>query len=282
MTSFLHNFKPDPIMFSFFSIDIYWYGFFIVLAVISALLISLFLGKRNGINKDDLFDLFFYLIVFGLIGARVYDIFLELPHYIENPTDTFKIWQGGLAIHGGILAGIIVLWFFVKKKKIRGLSYASFWDDLFSLSFIVTPGLALAQSIGRWGNYFNQELFGLPTSSFWGIPIDRLNRPVEYFDQEYFHPTFLYESFGSFLIFLILIFIHFNFLKNKKEASFKTKFFVTATYFIGYSVLRFFLEFVRIDFSPVILGLRAPQLFSLIAVFLFAFLFIIFKNKKLI
>lgn len=282
MISFLHSFKPDPIMFSFFSIDIYWYGFFIVLAVSSAILLSLFLGRRNGFDKDELFDLFFYLILFGLIGARIYDIFLELPYYIENPVDVLKFWQGGLAIHGGILAGVFVLWFFIKKRKIKGLAYNNFWDDIFSLAFITAPGLALGQSIGRWGNYFNQELFGGPTNLPWGIPIDIINRPADYIGQEYFHPTFLYESIGSFLIFLVLIFVHLFLLKTRKKPDFKMKLFVVAFYFIGYSVLRFFLEFIRVDFSPEFFNLRFPQVVSILIVFLFVFLCIKLNNKKII
>ncbi|HNV12438.1 MAG TPA: prolipoprotein diacylglyceryl transferase [bacterium] len=281
MIKFLHNFEPDPVLLSLSFIKIYWYGFFMVLAIVSALIVVLLLAKIYKINKDDLFDLSFYLIIFGVIGARIYDVFLEWRYYLENPFDVFKIWQGGLAIHGGILAGIIVLYFFVKKKKIRGLEYNSFWNDFFSVSFLIVPGLALAQAIGRWGNYFNQELFGKPTSVSWGIPINLINRPPEYVFEEFFHPTFLYESLGSLLIFVILLFLHFYFLK-KKKSNFNSKFLITAVYLILYSILRFSLEFIRIDFAPNFLGLRFPQFMSVVVVLTVFVFWFRFYNKKLI
>jgi phosphatidylglycerol:prolipoprotein diacylglycerol transferase len=279
MFKFLHSFEPSPVLISFGLIKIHWYGFFIVLAIILALLTSLSLAKKYKINRDDLFDLSFYLIIFGIIGARIYDGFLEWEYYSKNPLDILKIWQGGLAIHGGILAGFIVLYFFVKKKKIRGLSGQNFWDDFFSLSFIIVPGLALAQAIGRWGNYFNQELFGRPTKLAWGIPINILNRPVEYIFNDFFHPTFLYESLGSIFIFIVLICLHFYFFK-KNKINFRTKLLISVTYLILYSVLRFFLEFIRIDFAPVFLGLRFPQVMSLLIIILSFFLIFKFYYKK--
>lgn len=252
-----------------------------VLAISLALLLVLFLAKKHKINKDDLFDLSFYLIVFGVIGARFYDVFLEWKYYIKYPLDVFKIWQGGLAIHGAILAGVLVIYFFVKKKKIRGLKYNNFWDDFFSLTFIIVPALALAQSIGRWGNYFNQELFGKSTNLPWGIPINILNRPVEYISNDFFHPTFLYESIGSFLIFVFLLFLHFYFLK-KDRIEFKEKFLISVAYLILYSVLRFSLEFIRIDFAPELFGLRFPQIMSLLIITVSLFLFSKFYYKKII
>ncbi|PKM91163.1 prolipoprotein diacylglyceryl transferase [Candidatus Falkowbacteria bacterium HGW-Falkowbacteria-1] len=280
MINFLHTFEPNSLMFSFAFIKIHWYGFFVVLAIVSALFISLFLGKKYKINKDDLFDLFFYLIIFGVFGARIYDVFLEWRYYIDNPFDIIKIWQGGLAIHGAILAGVIVLCFFVKNKKIRGLENKSFWDDFFSLSFLIVPGLALGQAIGRFGNYFNQELFGRPTDFPWGIPINILNRPIEFISSKFFHPTFLYESLGSFAIFIFLFSVHFYLLK-KSKATFTTKFFVTSSYLILYSILRFSLEFVRIDFAPEFLGLRFPQVMSVVIVFLLLFLGFKFYSLKM-
>lgn len=283
MINFLHSFNPSPVLVDFTFVKIYYYGLFIVLAIILALLVSGFLANRYKINKDDFFDLSFYLIIFGVIGARIYDCFLEWRYYLENPWDVFKIWQGGLSIHGGILAGILVFCFFIKRRKIRGLSGDNFWLDFFSLSFIITPGLALAQAVGRWGNYFNQELFGKPSDLPWSIPINILNRPVEYIFNDFFHPTFLYESLGSFFIFILLISAHFYFLKKRKgEINFRIKFFLSIAYLILYSVLRFFLEFIRIDFATMFLGLRFPQAMSLLIVFVCIFLIFRFKYKKLI
>lgn len=252
-------------MLSFGVLRIYWYGFFIVLGVSLALLVVLFLAKKYRINKDDILDLSFYLFVFGVIGARIYDIFLEWEYYLEYPLDTLKIWEGGLAIHGGILVGILVIYFFIKKKKIKGLVGQSLLEKFFSLSSLVVVGVSLGQTIGRWGNYFNQELFGRPTNVAWGIYIDPINRPLEYLYSSWFHPTFLYESIGCLIIFLILISCHWIFLKKKKNG-FKSNVLIVSLYLILYSVLRFSLEFVRIDFAPTFLGWRWPQIMSLLLI----------------
>ncbi len=272
MFNFLHTFQPQSVLISFGPITIYWYGFFIVLGILAAVLVAYKLAKYYQIKRDLIFDLSFWLVIGGLIGARIYDVFLFLPYYLKNPIDALKIWQGGLAIHGGIIAGVIIIWFFARKKKIN------FWK----LTALIIPGLALAQTIGRWGNYFNQELFGLPTSLSWGIPINIINRPLEYISTEFFHPTFLYESLGNLLIFLILIIINIYFIKKKRLTN---HFFVwiTALYMILYSILRFSLEFIRLDETPYFLFLRWPQIISLILITI-AILLLIFnphaKKKK--
>jgi phosphatidylglycerol:prolipoprotein diacylglycerol transferase len=270
MIHFLHTFSPTAILFSFGSLAIHWYGLFLVLAMIAAMLVAIYLGQKYNIKKDDIFDLSFYLILGGLLGARIYDIFLELPYYIQHPWQTLKIWEGGLAIHGGIIAGLIILVIFAKRKKIN------FW----TLTAIITPALALGQAIGRWGNYFNQELYGLPTNLPWGIPIDTLNRPVEFIGEKYFQPTFLYESLGSLLIFLALLIINWTLLKNK-ESSRKINgglsILPLAFYVILYSILRFCLEFIRIDAAPNVWGWRWPQIISLALIF-FILILIFYKT----
>jgi len=272
MINWLHTFHPQPILFSFNFIHIYWYGFFIVLGIITALGLSFKLAKYYKVDSDSLFDLSFWLIINGLIGARIYDIFLQLPYYINTPLAVFKIWQGGLAIHGAIIASLITIYFFAKKRKI------SPWR----LISLVVPGLALAQAIGRFGNYFNQELFGLPTSLPWGIPIDLANRPWDYLGSSYFQPTFLYESLGCLLIFLLLTGLNLILIKRNNLNNY---YFVlmASLYMVLYSILRFALEFIRIDFSPIFLGLRWPQIISL-AFILISLGFLIFnphaKTKK--
>jgi len=265
MFSFLHTFNPQPILISLGPISIYWYGVFIVLGIIGALLITFKLTKYYKISRDTVFDLTFWLIIGGISGARIYDIFLELPYYIHHPLQTLKIWQGGLAIHGAIIAGLIIVYFFAKKNKLN------FWQ----LTSLLVPGLAFAQALGRWGNYFNQELFGLPTTQPWGIPINLLNRPLTYLTDKYFQPTFLYESLGCLIIFVILFALNLYFIKKKRL---ETKFYVwsTALYMILYSILRFSLEFIKIDKTPEVLGLRWPQIISLVIIIISVF--IISKN----
>jgi phosphatidylglycerol:prolipoprotein diacylglycerol transferase len=255
MLNFLRNFHPDPILASFAGITVNWYGFFIVVGVILAILIAIKLGTYYKIDKDTIFDLSFWLLISGIIGARLYHILLKFPYYIENPAQMIKIWQGGLAIHGALIAGLLVLFVFTQKKKIN------FWK----MGAVLAPGVALAQAVGRWGNYFNQELFGKPTDLPWGIPIETMHRPIEYISYSYFHPAFLYESLGNLIIFLILISIHIYLIKKDKIKN--LYFFITIMlYLILYSILRFFTEFIRIDETPLIRGVRTPQIASIIII----------------
>ncbi len=305
--SFLHTFHPQPILISFGPINIHWYGLLVVLGILAAIFTALKLAGYYNIKKEVIIDLSFYLVIFGIIGARLYDVLLELPYYLNHPLDIFKIWQGGLAIHGAIIAGIAVIWLFAKKRQLN------FW----LLAAIITPGLALAQAIGRWGNYFNQELFGAPTGLPWGIPIDLINRPIKYIGYEFFHPTFLYESIGNFVIFFILIAIHDRIIKKKNinpaeqnmfhvspaahraagqvcfpgraplaasrfrgQARSGAGMFHVLSYAILYSFLRFSTEFIRIDKTPEIFSLRFPQIISLIIIFLSIALLLLPKIKS--
>lgn len=265
MITFLHTYLPIKIFFSLGFIHIYWYGFFLVLGMLSALAITIYLAKYYQVSRDTVFDLAFWLIIGGLIGARVYDIFLQLSDYLDSPWQIFKIWQGGLAIHGAIIAGLIITAIYARRHRIN------FWH----LSALLVPGLALGQAIGRWGNYFNQELFGLPTKLAWGIPIDIVNRPIIYSQETYFQPTFLYESLGLLIIFSLLL-IYNIYLHKKNSFSALTDVWSTALYMILYSILRFSLEFIRIDYAPNFLGLRWPQFISLIIIIL-ASILLIFK-----
>lgn len=256
MFNFLHTFNPSPIIASIGPINIYWYGFFILLATLTSLTVSLYLAKLHKLKTDIMIDLAFWLIISGLLGARAYAALLELPYFLANPLNIFKIWQGGLAIHGAIIGGLVALWLFTKKNKFNFLQLAA----------IIITALPLGQAIGRWGNYFNQELFGYPTNLPWGIPINPINRPLDYLNAQYFQPTFLYESLGNFLIFIILFAFHYLIIK-KNKASGSAYFLLLASYFLLYSILRFFTEFIRIDATPIVFGLRFPQLISLVIIF---------------
>jgi phosphatidylglycerol:prolipoprotein diacylglycerol transferase len=230
-------------------ITIYWYGVFIVLGILLAILTAIKLAGIYKISKDTIIDLAFWLVIAGVIGARLYDVMLSWKYYQLYPGDIIKVWQGGLAIHGAIFGGALALWIYVKKYKL----------DLWNLAAVIVPGLALAQAVGRWGNYFNQELFGRPTGLPWGIPIEPANRLTDYFNYAYFHPVFLYESIGSLFIFGVLMGLHYF---MKKQDSFRPRI-ILGTYLVLYSFLRFTIEFWRIDPTPIILGLRAPQAVSL-------------------
>lgn len=267
--NFLHTNIPKAILISIGPVNIYWYGLFIVSGLLLAMLTAFKLADYYNIKKDTIIDLTFWLIIGGIAGARIYHIGLELPYYLDNPLEMFKVWHGGLAIHGGITAGLIIIWVFSKRHKIN------FW----LLGSIIVPGLALAQAVGRWGNYFNQEIFGKQTDMPWGIPIEIAKRPAEYIVYTYFHPTFLYISIGNFLIFVALIYFHAWIIKNKKHDNFYYAL-CAASYLIMYSILRFSLEFVRIDRTPEILGLRFPQIVSIFIILVISsYIFYAFRKN---
>ena len=249
MINFLHTYSPVRELISIGPLTIYWYGVFIVLGILLAIFTAIKLAGRYKISKDTIIDLAFWLVIAGVIGARLYDVMLSWQYYRLYPADILKIWQGGLAIHGAIGGGALALWIYIKKYKL----------DFWKLAAVIVPGLALAQAVGRWGNYFNQELFGRPTGLPWGIPIDPANRLTDYFNFAYFHPVFLYESIGNLFIFLVLMRIH---GRMKKQDFFRPKV-ILGAYLVLYSILRFTIEFWRIDPAPIILGLRAPQAVSL-------------------
>jgi len=236
--------------------------------------VMLRLAKKQNISEETILDLLFWLVIGGLIGARLYDVILELPYYLKQPLAILKVWQGGLAVHGAIIGCAAALFIFAKKRRL----------DLWLLTALVATAAPLAQAIGRWGNYFNQELIGRPTDLPWGIPIDLAHRPLEYLNFSYFHPTFLYESIGNIIIFFILITLqikiisHFDSISKLPITNYKLQIFV---YLILYSILRFLLEFIKIDRTPELFGLRWPQIASLgLMLISIVGLFIIYKRPK--
>ncbi|TSC95575.1 MAG: prolipoprotein diacylglyceryl transferase [Parcubacteria group bacterium Athens1014_10] len=256
MLNFFHTYNPSPIIFQISRIAFYWYGLFMILGMLFGLFVILKLAKLYKIEKERVLDLSFLLIIFGIIGARLFAIFYYWDYFCKYPLDAFKIWQGGLSIHGAIIAGIIVLFFHFKRHK----------DSFWLLADLIVPGLILGQAIGRWGNYFNQELYGKPTSLFFGIPISLANRVFGYESFNYFHPAFLYESALNLIIFAVLIYLHKRRLKNNKKTGENIYGGIFLAYLILYSVNRFFLEFLRIDIQPAFLSLRFAQWISLLIV----------------
>ncbi|MCD4761211.1 prolipoprotein diacylglyceryl transferase [bacterium] len=257
---FWQNFLPAPVIFSIGPVSIHWYGLILVLAIIASSLYAKHnLISRVGLSKRKAEDLFFYVIIFGLIGARFgHVVFFNLAYYIQNPADIIKVWQGGLSIQGALLFGLITFIIWARKNKIN------FWR----LTDLVVPSVALGQAIGRWGNYFNQELFGRPV--IWGIPINQIHRVGGYEQFSYFHPTFLYESILNLLVFFTL---H-KLLKYKLRIGT-----LTLLYFGFYSLIRFLMEFVRIDQTFLVFGIRLPQLISVL-VFIGVIYLIFYINKR--
>ena len=271
MINFLHTFIPQPILFELGPIKIHWYGFLMVVGGLVGFYVVLRLAKFYKIKKETLYDLAFYFTLAAVLGGRIYYVLYSWSYYKDNLFDIFKIWEGGLAVHGVLIGGFLAIYFFCRKKQLKFLTIAD----------LAVAGFVIGQVIGRWGNYFNQEIFGLPTDLAWGIPIEVARRPLEYISARYFHPTCLYESFFNLIIFADVVALHY--LKIKKAPAFLFDGAIFFYYIMAYSVLRFCLEFVRIDQSPLVFGIRWAQLFSALlfvgAAGIYVFLFV--KKKKM-
>lgn len=219
----------NAILFDFGFIKIYWYSFILFIAMLLAGSVALKESKKRNISEDFMINLFFFTIPISLIGARLYFVVFHLDYYREHISEIFKVWQGGLAIHGGILAGLIFIIFYSKKHKINTKR----------LLDIIVVSLLLGQAIGRWGNFFNGEAHGSLTSleSLQWLP----NFIVEgmCIDGLYYQPTFLYESMWCLLGFILFLFIRRrNYLKLGQ---------LTSLYMIWYGIGRFVIEWFRTD-----------------------------------
>lgn len=249
----ISNFQsPGDIAFNIFGFSVYYYGVILSLATLIGFYTAYNLYKKFYEYQNAKFILDFspYLIFFGIFGARLYYCIVNYSYYIEKPFEIFNIRQGGLSIHGMILSGIIALYIFAKLYKISFRKLA----DVFLCSSI------LAQSIGRWGNFFNSEAFGSPTNLPWKLYIPITHRPTQYINNEYFHPTFLYESLLDLFVFLILLFLF------KKYS--KTPGIIAGLYLILYSSVRIFVEHYRVDSVLNIYGYPVAQIFSIFLIIL--------------
>ncbi len=255
-------------------LTIRWYGLLISISVIIGLFISKKLAKSRNINPQYISDILPSLIISSIIGARAYYVIFEWRQYSGNnfftSFDLFNnvikipsllaIWQGGIAIHGGLIGGFLCILFFCKSKNIH---LKTFID-------ILIPSIILGQSIGRWGNFFNNEAFGIPTDLPWKLFIPIQNRPIEFINYQFFHPTFIYESLWNFLIFVFLITIFYQ--QNNKNSV--RPGFISCLYLIGYSFGRFCIEGLRID--PLCIGGIPPfcdgglRVAQFISIFLFS------------
>ncbi len=240
----------NRVAFSLFGIDVMWYGILISIGMMVAMAISLKESKRVGINEEVIVDLALFLIPLGVVGARIYYVIFSWQEYVANPMDIFNIRGGGLAIHGGIIAGILTGLVFSKIKKI----------DFFKLADLVVLGLPLAQAIGRWGNFINQEAHGGATNLPWAIMVDG----------QRVHPTFLYESIWDLLIFLFI------FLRRKNK---KYEGEIIVQYIIFYSIGRFFIEGLRTD-SLMLGPIRMAQAISLLGIIIGLILHIVLLKRR--
>lgn len=240
----------DPIAFKLGPLSVNWYGIIIVFGMIAAIFLTIKEGEKRGISEEFIVDTAFWTLPLGILGARLYYVLFELGYYINNPMSIFAVWEGGLAIYGGIIAGALTIYWRAKKEDIP----ISLMID------IIAPHVLLAQSIGRWGNFINQEAHGGEVSRQF---LENLMLPefiIEgmHIKGVYYQPTFLYESLWTLLGFALIVAI-----RNKENFLLRGE--ATAGYLIWYGIGRFFIEGLRTD-SLYLGPIRVSQLLSLVLV----------------
>jgi phosphatidylglycerol---prolipoprotein diacylglyceryl transferase len=252
--------------------EIHYYGVIIMLGAVLAAWLASKQSARAGENPETVWDFMPWVLIFGIIGARIWHILtptdfnqslgLATNYYFTHPLDALDIRNGGLGIPGAVVGGVAALFVYCRKHKLA----FSHWLDY------LAPGLALAQSIGRWGNFVNQELYGAPTNLPWKLFIDAAHRITGYENVEYYHPLFLYESLFNLLNAGLLFWL------SRKKADLLKSGDLFLIYLINYSFARFFLEFIRLDASSIG-GINANQ--TLMAVtFIASVIGLVIKHRK--
>ena len=256
----------NPELINIGGLSIRWYSVLILCGILIAIFLAEKEGKKRRLSKDFIFDLAFWVVIFGILGARLYFVVFNFDLYKSDMMEIFRIWNGGLAIHGGILFGFITCLIYCKFKKVK----------LLEITDIAVVSLIIAQAIGRWGNFFNSEAHGPITSlenlKSMHIPnfiINGMN-----IDGIYYHPTFFYESIWCLVGFILLLILR-KFLKERKNGE------LTCVYLMWYSVGRFFIEQLRTD-SLMIGTFKVAQLVSLscFVIGLLFYLYLAFFKKE--
>ncbi len=248
-----------------------FYGMIIMFGAVVAAWLGQRMLRRMGQDPEIVWDGFFWVIIFGIIGARIYHVLtpskysgITTEYYLRNPLQILKMWDGGLGMPGALIGGAIGIYIFARR---RGISFAMLLDA-------AAPGVALAQAIGRWGNFINQELYGQPTDVPWCIKIDPIHRLPGYGDFECFHPLFLYESIWNLLNAVLLLWIFRRYRKKLMKGD------LFLIYMITYPIGRFLLEYMRLDYVQIA-GVNFNQaLMLVVALLVFAFLVIRHRRKS--
>jgi len=247
-----------PILVQIGPLTITWYGFLITVGALVGAYIASLEAKRRGLDPDHIWNALIICLILGLIGARLYHVIsspeggLGWSYYREHPIDIIAFWNGGLrglGIYGAVIGGSIGLYLYTRFAHLK------FWD----WADIAAPGLALGQAIGRWGNFFNQELYGYPTDLPWGIYIDPAHRLPGFESFTKFHPTFLYESIWNFLVAVVLLVATRRFADRLKSGD------LILLYGILYPLGRFFIEMQRPDAWKVG-GIATAQLVAILSI----------------
>jgi phosphatidylglycerol:prolipoprotein diacylglycerol transferase len=240
------------------SLEIHWYGIMLVIAIIAALLLARIEAKRRGENPDHVYTAVLIAVPLGFIGARAYHVIDKWSYYSQHPSEI--IGGAGLGIFGAVIGGVIGMIIYTRWRKLSTLR----WFD------IAAPAVILAQAIGRWGNYFNQEVYGKPTSLPWGISID--NPVYPYTSDQQFHPLFAYESILNMLGCIMLLIVG---RKYKDRLLDGDIFFI---YLIYYSTIRFCLEWLRIE--PWTIGGLPTACWVSIAAIIVSISVMIYRRKR--
>jgi len=235
-----------------------WYGVILAAAILAGFFLARKYSWTFGISEKEIDDLSFWLVLTGILGARIYYVLFSFSYYLNAPSEIIKIWHGGLSIYGGLIAGFGFLFFYTLRRAY----------SFYQLSDLIVLALPISQAIGRLGNFVNLEAFGLPTNLPWKMFVDQAHRPFEYIGYSFFHPAFLYEILLNLFVFVALFFLKTRF-KNG---------ILTYIYLALYSFGRFFIESIRLD-SFFVLGYRADQIVALI-IFVFS-IFMIVRISKL-
>ena len=252
--------SPGPLVFQLGPIVLRWYGLLIATAVLLGLVLATRLGRRRGIDPTVIADLLPVLVFGAVLGARLYYVALEWRQYQGHWFDALAIWRGGIAIHGALLGGTLATVLYCRWRR------QPFW----SLLDVLVPAVALGQAIGRWGNFFNSEAFGLPTDLPWKLTIPIQNRPLQFLDAETFHPTFLYESLWNLAVLALLLGLFRAASRGRLQLPAGA---LSCVYLMAYSSGRLWIEGLRLD--PLCLlaqppfcegGLRMAQLVSLLLI----------------
>lgn len=241
---------PNPVAFSFLGLPIYWYGIIMASAIFAGMIVAnkLFNITQSNLGKDVIIEYAPLIIIMGIFGARLYFCMLNAGFYFTHPLEILDLRQGGLSIHGAIIGGVVSLLFVAFRTKI----------PLMKILDPLSCATILGQAIGRWGNYFNSEAYGIPVNSqSWGLFIPEAKRSAEFLNFSFYHPTFLYESILDLCGFVALLFI---FLKLGKKMQGVTFF----SYLTIYAVIRFFIEQLRVDSALNIGIMPIAQIVSIV------------------
>ena len=249
----------SPVAFKLGNLSVKWYGVIMAVAIILAVSMAIVEGRKRQIESDDFMDLLLWAVPLGYVGARIYYVIFEWNYYSQHLDEIIAIWNGGIAIYGGLLAGLAVLLVFCYKRMLPP----------FLMLDIITPGVMAAQILGRWGNFINQEAHGGPTTLAF---LQSLHLPDFIINQMkiggvYYQPTFLYESFFN-LIGLLIILL----LRHRKHLFKQGEIFML--YLAWYSVVRFFVEGMRTDSLYLWGSIRVSQMLSVILLIVVIVLFI--------